>query len=224
MIQPAPVPLKALQRQLKALVDDLRDQSEAIPELRAWLREQHAGANGQRTGANFEEWREEQLDQAAVAWLLGTVFVRFCEDNKLISGVWLAGPDARTEAAVQAQTAYFIKEPTHNDRHWLLAAFRYLRELRATAGIFGGHNPIWFFPISGDAAADLLDFWRRGPGMRSFVDSELDTRFLGDLYQDLSQYARKRYALLQTPEFVEKFILDLTLTPSLAEYGLEDTR
>jgi hypothetical protein len=221
--QPAPVPLKALQRQLKTLVDDLREQSTAVPELRSWLESQYKAAIGHRTGATFEEWREEQLDQAAVAWLLGTVFVRFCEDNNLISGVWLAGPGGRTEAAVQAQTAYFMKEPAHNDRHWILASFSHMKDLSATAGIFDEHNPLWRFPISGDAAGILLDFWRRGAGVHSFVDDRLDTRFLGDLYQDLSEYARKRFALLQTPEFVEEFILDLTLKPSLAEYGLEET-
>jgi hypothetical protein len=219
-----PLPMKAFQRQLKLLVDDLREQSTVLPELQVLLDEQYAGAFGHRTGASFEEWREEQLDQAAVAWLLGTVFVRFCEDNELISGAWLAGPDGRTGAAVQAQTAYFLKEPKHNDRHWILAAFKHLRKLSATAGIFDDHNPVWNkFDISADAAAALLDFWRRGPGARSFVDEHLDTRFLGDLYQDLSEEARKRYALLQTPEFVEEFILDLTLTPSIADYGLEET-
>jgi hypothetical protein len=221
---PDPVPLKALQRQLKVLVDDLRVQSREVPDLRAWLDGQYQAARAsERTGATFEAWLEEQLDLAAVAWLLGSVFVRFCEDNDLISGVWLAGPDDRTDAAVQAQTAYFMKNPAHNDRHWILAAFTHLRELSATAGIFDEHNQVWRFPISGDAAAGLLDFWRRGVGVHSFVDDRLDTRFLGDLYQDLSQEARKRYALLQTPEFVEEFILDLTLTPSLAEYGLEET-
>lgn len=218
-----PVPLKDLRRQLRLLVDDLREQSTAVPELAGWLAEQHKRAYQHRTGASFEEWREEQLDQAAVAWLLGTVFVRFCEDNDLVAGGWLAGPGGRTETAAQAQTAYFLTEPRHNDRHWILAAFTHLRELPATAGIFDEHNPVWRFPLSGDAAAGLLDFWRRGPGARSFVDPALDTRFLGDLYQDLSEYARKRYALLQTPEFVEEFILDLTLTPSIDEYGLTET-
>ena len=224
MTQPEPVPLKALQRQLKALVDDLRAQSEAMPELTALLAAQYAGGTkGERTGATFEEWREEQLDQAAVAWLLGTVFVRFCEDNELVSGAWLAGPGERTEAAAQAQTAYFMANPRQNDRDWILQAFGHLRELGATKGIFDGHNPVWSFPISADAAGELLHFWRRGAGVHSFADSTLDTRFLGDLYQDLSEYARKRYALLQTPEFVEEFILDLTLTPSIAEYGLAET-
>lgn len=52
----------------------------------------------------------------------------------------------------------------------------------------------------------------------------LDTRFLGDLYQDISEAARKRYALLQTPEFVEEFILDRTLTPAIEEFGWREVR
>jgi hypothetical protein len=41
------------------------------------------------------------------------------------------------------------------------------------------------------------------------------------LYQDLSDYAKKTYALLQTPEFVEEFILDQTMEPALGERPLE---
>ena len=51
----------------------------------------------------------------------------------------------------------------------------------------------------------------------------LDTRFLGDLYQDLSDHARATYALLQTPEFVEEFILDRTFEPAVREFGLAAT-
>ena len=43
------------------------------------------------------------------------------------------------------------------------------------------------------------------------ADPELSTRFLGDLYQDISPHAKETYALLQTPVFVEEFILDRTL-------------
>ena len=51
-------------------------------------------------------------------------------------------------------------------------------------------------------------FWQQvdpGTGLlvHDFTDPEWDTRFLGDLYQDLSEATRKRYALLQTPEFVD---------------------
>ena len=49
-------------------------------------------------------------------------------------------------------------------------------------------------------------------------------RFLGDLYQDLSESARKKYALLQTPDFVEEFILDRTLDPALETFGLRGFR
>jgi hypothetical protein len=219
-----PTLLKALQKQLKVLVDDLRKQSETVPELRDLLRNQYEGARkGERTGASYEEWREDKLDEAAVAWLLGTVFVRFCEDNKLISGAWIAGPGEATEAAVQAQTAYFQRTKGKTDRDWILQGFEHLKQFAATAKLFDDRNPVWTHPISGDAATGLLHFWRRGAGVHSFTDDELDTRFLGDLYQDLSQHARKRYALLQTPEFVEEFILDLTLTPAIQEYGLEET-
>src|SRR5262249_13614071 len=42
--------------------------------------------------------------------------------------------------------------------------------------------------------------------------------------QDLSEAARKKYALLQTPVFVEEFILDRTLTPAIETFGLEKVK
>ena len=92
------------------------------------------------------------------------------------------------------------------------------------------HNPVWRHGISGDAARDLLAFWRAvdpDTGTLRITISPIldwDTRFLGDLYQDLSDEAKKRFALLQTPEFVEEFILGRTLTPALDEFGLADLR
>jgi hypothetical protein len=50
------------------------------------------------------------------------------------------------------------------------------------------------------------------------------TRFLGDLYQSLSESARKRFALLQTPDFIEEFILDRTLEPAVETFGFEVVR
>jgi hypothetical protein len=72
----------------------------------------------------------------------------------------------------------------------------------------------------------LLRFFQKinantGELIHEFTDHQWDTRFLGDLYQDLSEAARKKYALLQTPEFVEEFILDRTLDPAIEEFGLE---
>jgi hypothetical protein len=220
------IELKALQGQVKALVEDLRGQVAADPELRSGLVKEYEDAKaGQRTGGTFESWLEDPLDQAAVAWVLGCVFVRFCEDNGLVDGLWLGGPepDAPVERAVQNRQACLIANPRHNDRHWLREAFGYLRSLRATGKLFDDHNPVWRFGISGQAAEDLSDFFRRGDGLRSLRSPGLDTRFLGDLYQDLSARARQMYALLQTPVFVEEFILDRAFEPAYREFGLAGT-
>ncbi|MGI8845848.1 MAG: BREX-2 system adenine-specific DNA-methyltransferase PglX [Thermoleophilaceae bacterium] len=64
----------------------------------------------------------------------------------------------------------------------------------------------------------------RGAAARLLERRPRHKRFLGDLYQDLSEAAKKRYALLQTPEFVEEFILDRTLDPAIEEFGLDAVR
>jgi hypothetical protein len=94
------------------------------------------------------------------------------------------------------------------------------------------HNPLYQVPLSHDGARELVEFWRgrdeSGVLVHDFTDplnedgtEGWDTRFLGDLYQDLSEAARKTYALLQTPEFVEEFILDRTMNPAVREFGYE---
>src|SRR3546814_9323473 len=85
-------------------------------------------------------------------------------------------------------------------------------------------NPLFALPLSFEAARALLVFWQKvnpdtGALLHDFRDATLNTRFLGDLYQDLSEAARKRYALLQTPEFVEEFILERTLDPAIRTFG-----
>ncbi|RDI60274.1 BREX-2 system adenine-specific DNA-methyltransferase PglX [Nocardia pseudobrasiliensis] len=217
------IELKALQGQVKNLVEDLRMQVAAKDDLRAELRHEYADAkSADRVGVTFETWLDDVLDQAAVAWVLGCVFVRFCEDNRLVDRLWIGGPeeDASTERAMQAMQGYIIANPRDNDRHWLRQAFAHLQNLRATSKIFDKHNPVWRFDISAGAAEALSAFFRRGAGFRSLRSEHMDTRFLGDLYQDLSIHAQKKYALLQTPEFVEEFILDRTFTPALKEFGL----
>lgn len=91
------------------------------------------------------------------------------------------------------------------------------------------HNPVFRIGLSGDGAMLLLEFWQRvdpdtGLLIHDFCDPESATRFLGDLYQDLSESARKRYALLQTPVFVEEFILDRTFAPAIDEFGYREVR
>lgn len=99
----------------------------------------------------------------------------------------------------------------------------------ATAGLLAETNPLWQVGPSADGARALLDVWwdldeSSGELAFDFTDPGLDTRFLGDLYQDLSEHAKKTYALLQTPEFVESFILDRTLDPAIDEFGLDEVK
>ena len=223
--------LEDLKRLLKRLEDDLRERTAAVPEMADRLRvEYHAARDAGRTGAAYEAWREEVLTQAAAAWVLGSVFVRFMEDNTLVDGPLISGPGERRGRAADRQTLYFQSHPTDTDRDYLYDVFRTVGCLPAVAKLYDEmHNPVWAYGISGDAAKELIGFWRQvvpetGELVHSFTDAEWDTRFLGDLYQDLSETARKRYALLQTPAFVEAFILDRTLDPAIEELGLEKVR
>ncbi|MGA7496191.1 MAG: BREX-2 system adenine-specific DNA-methyltransferase PglX, partial [Isosphaeraceae bacterium] len=218
------------QKLLKKLEADLleRSQSTEIPEVGGQLRQEFEEATeAHRTAQSFEEWRSDAITQTAAAWVLSCVFVRFLEDNTLIDPPRIAGPGERLQRARDEHELYFRSHPTLNDRDYLIAVFDRLEEFPATTDVFGEHNPIRDLPnwLSGDAAGELLRFFQRidpntGALAHDFTDSTWDTRFLGDLYQDLSEEARKRYALLQTPVFVEEFILDRTLDPAIEEFGL----
>jgi hypothetical protein len=235
--------LADLKGQLKLLETDLRAQSDD-PEVK-WARElsaEHLVATERgRTALTWSVWRDGEVAQAAVAWLLASTFVRFCEDNRLLDGArtpaggharvpWITGPVGAEEGdrfarAVEHQTAYFESHPTANDRDWLRESFTVLASLPAGRGLVDpNHNPMWKADISAEAARTLLAFWRGvGDGgylVHDFTDPKFDTRFLGDLYQDLSVYAQKKYALLQTPVFVEEFILEQALEPAIMEFGL----
>ena len=152
------------------------------------------------------------------------------EDNDLVDAPLIAGPGERNARAADRQTLYFRSRPTDSDRDYLLDVFGEVARLPGISRLYDReHNPVWRRGISGDAARDLLAFWRTvdpdSAALRhDFTDPTWDTRFLGDLYQDLSEEAKKRFALLQTPEFVEEFILDRTLTPALDEFGLAGLR
>lgn len=233
MISP-PALLEDLKRLLGDVEADLRARSEnaTVPEIGERLRSEYDRAfAAKRTAATYEEWRADRLTQAAVAWLLSSVFVRFLEDNDLISPPRLAGPGGRLRQAQQSAEHYFLTQRDKTNRDYLLSVFDKLASLQGTAGLFGPHNALRDIPtwLSGDAAGRILEFFQKidsntGNLIYDFTDPDWGTRFLGDLYQDLSAYARQRYALLQTPHFVEHFLLDRTLEPAIAEFGLPGLR
>lgn len=221
--------LRDLQKLQRTLMSDLRTRSQEVPAIRQRLEAEYRGARDRgRTRETFEAWREAWLTQVSVAWVLATVFVRYLEDNDLIAEVWLAGQGERRRRAHDAFELYFRRHPTHSEREYLEHVFRTVARLPGCGDLLGEKsNPLWLAGPSGDACRELLAFWQEldphnpaeGALLRPLENPEGDSRFLGDLYQDLSEEARKRYALLQTPEFVESFILDRTLEPALAEFA-----
>jgi hypothetical protein len=227
----------------KSLLDDLkklvtkveadllaRSEDQNVPEIGARLTSEYNRARAaRRTAATYEEWRTDRITQAAVAWVLSCVFVRFLEDNDLITPPRIAGPGDRLSTARDSHQHFFTSRPRETDRDFLLSIFEELAALPGTADIFGPHNALREIPtwLSGDAAKDIIQFFQRidantGTLIHDFTDQAWDSRFLGDLYQDLSAFARERYALLQTPHFVEQFLLDRTLEPALDEFGLTE--
>lgn len=215
---------------LKALVlrveDDLRRRLAEDANLTKQWQDEHREANkAERSAAAWETFRDDRLTQAAVSWVLTTVFIRFCEDNALLSPVWVAGPPERRQEALDAENAFFREFPTLTYREWIGQGIKHLTALPATKGLVAPPAALNLIAPSGDMAGEVLQFWRRrtsdGELVHDLRDESLSTRFLGDLYQDLSEYAKKTFALLQTPVFVEEFILDQTLTPALTERPLE---
>lgn len=229
--------LNDLKQQVKAAETDLSQQVKAVTEVGTRLRAEYERARKLgRTAATWNSWLDERVTQVAVAWVLGTVFVRFCEDNHLIPEPYLTAPeDDRRDLALVRFEDYVSTSDDPTYRGWLETAFEELGAGQAGRLLFDKkHNPLFQIPLSHDGARDLVDFWRardeEGVLVHDFTDpleedgdgtKGWDTRFLGDLYQDLSEAARKTYALLQTPEFVEEFILDRTMTPAVREFGYE---
>ncbi|MFE2496151.1 BREX-2 system adenine-specific DNA-methyltransferase PglX [Streptomyces scopuliridis] len=212
-------------------VDQIRAAESVAGQLRA---EYDEAFKLGRTAATWSSWLDERVTQVAVAWVLGTVFVRFCEDNRLIPEPYLTGAEGERRDLAEARYAQYVDEdadPTY--RGWLERAFGELGAGQAGKLLFDrDRNPLFQIPLSHDGARALVEFWRErsdgedGKLLHDFTDplnadgtEGWDTRFLGDLYQDLSEAARKTYALLQTPEFVEEFILDRTMGPVVRELG-----
>ncbi|MFE3496124.1 BREX-2 system adenine-specific DNA-methyltransferase PglX [Streptomyces sp. NPDC059175] len=230
--------LNDLKQQVKAVETDLGRQVRALGDVGARLRAEYDQARKLgRTAATWNAWLDERVTQVAVAWVLGSVFVRFCEDNRLIPEPYLTGPDDdRRELAESRYDAYVESDEDPTYRGWLEKAFEELGQGQAGRLLFDKrHNPLYQVPLSHDGARDLVEFWRgrdeAGVLVHDFTDplnedgtEGWDTRFLGDLYQDLSEAARKTYALLQTPEFVEEFILDRTMNPAVREFGYEELK
>ena len=166
----APLNAKGLLEDLKKLLVKIeadllaRSSSADVPEIGARLRTEYDRARAsKRTAATFEEWRTDRITQAAVGWVLSSVFVRFLEDNDFFGPPRIAGPDDSLVIARGSHEHFFTSRPRDTDREFLLSIFDELQKLPGTSGIFGAHNALREIPgwLSGDAAKEILKFFQR---------------------------------------------------------------
>lgn len=237
--------LPDLRKLVKDLTEDLLEHGSKVPATAAKLQAEYKQYHdGGRISQSFEEWREDYVEQVAVAWVIACIFVRFIEDNELINEGYIAGEGDRGKLAEGNYTIYFRHHPHDSDREYLKHVFEEIGKLPAAAEIFAkDKNPLWAVDPSGDAARTIIKFFQEpnpelgglkrsfrttrvtvSPIVEVYQDLAPQARFLGDLYQDLSEHAQKKYALKQTPEFIQQFILDRTLTRAIDEFGLKGLR
>ncbi len=213
--------LAATRPVLKTLQADLLARADGSASLVSALRARwNAETEAHRTADVFEVWRRNLVGQVAAAWLLSVVFVRTLEDRGLLDRNRIAGP-----GALDSQQQFLQLAPYLSERDYLLLVFRELTRLPAAAAMFDArHSLVWLLAPSAEGAKALLGLFRTPEAdAPAFRFGQSDTRFLGDLYQDLDEDVRARYALLQTPDFIESFILDRTLERSIEEFGLDAT-
>ena len=142
----SPKLLTDLQREVTRLHTDLRARCDAEPSADAPLKSAYDAARaGQRTALTYKAWREEELTNVAVAWVLACVFIRFLEDNGLVETLHLAGPDAAGLTRARDQQIVFFREfPGLSEREYLHHVFTEIGRLPGLADLFDRrHNPLW---------------------------------------------------------------------------------
>ena len=180
-----------LAKLVRLLHDDLRKRCDAIAEVDQGLQADHARARtAERTSESFAAWREVYLNQVAAAWVIASLFLRFLEDNAFLEEIWLAGEGPSRAQADERHSAFFRTHPDLNDRDYFYFVFDQLASQPGCQELFGReHTPLWKVGLTGDGAKKLREFWRQideTTGRLTRDLTGLDTRFLGDLYQNLS--------------------------------------
>lgn len=175
----------------------------------------------EKVGDAFDLWTDLLSRRAAVLWVLKSLYVRALEDRGLLRpGRILDG---------ESEQLFAHLAPNLGPTAYLRWVFRDLAT--GTTGLpeLFAPQPAELGTVPDALSRKLFDLWRSkdldsGAVRYRFDDEHFDGRLLGDLYQDLDPVVKKRYALLQTPDFVLDFILDETLTPAIAEFGIETVR
>lgn len=199
--------LKALQKLHKPIAKDLLERCRADGPLADRM---HRRFLADEVGGDEDEWLKLACARGAVQLLLRSVYVRVLEDLGLLEPWRLRGQGGFD--------AFHALAPRLGRRSFLRWVFRDLANDFPALFTSGDDEPGLPAEPLCDALWELWHEQRDGALAYDWRDGDFDSRFLGDLYQDLDASVRKRYAMLQTPDFVERYILDHTLTPALAAF------
>ncbi len=174
----------------------------------------------EQVGEAFDLWTDLLSRRASVLWVLKSLYLRILEDRGLL----------QPRRILDAEDELFRHlAPNLGPTAYLRWVFRDLASARGGLPELFAPQPAELAVVPDALSQRLIDFWRSknpdtGELLYRFDDEHFDSRLMGDLYQDLDPVVKKRYALLQTPDFVLDFILDETLTPAIAEWGVENVR
>ncbi len=176
--------------------------------LKAWLKAQHQAAE---TGGGQAEFLKMVAGRSAVQLILRLLYTRALEDLGLLEPIRIRGQ--------RGLRLFRDLAPSLGIREYFQWIFRDLAtDFPALFSPREDELPLPDEPL----CQALWDLWHLEDGCGNLCydwsEGEFESRFLGDLYQDLDQDVRKRYALLQTPDFIEHYILDHTLTPAMAAF------
>jgi len=177
--------------------------------------------------AAFTTWLDRWCRQAAIQFILRILFLRVLEDRDLLGVTRLRTTDGQKMWAQLTRNlglAHYVQWCFWDAAHLL-------------PDLFGPNDYDLVLPDDEPVQRFLDDVWRRpdpnrqgwlrfdfrpdparGPGLSEAEGDEgFQTRFIGDLYQELDAEIRDRYALLQTPHFISQFILEQTLLKRFEE-------
>jgi hypothetical protein len=208
-----------------------------IEDSARWLARLHAIYEGEGAGEDFATWLDRWCRQAAIQFILRVLFLRVLEDRDLLGAIRIRNTDGQrmwAELTRNLGAAHYVQWCGWDAAHLL-------------PDLFGPTDYDLVLPDDDLAQRFLDDVWRRPDPNRSgwlrfdfrpmppsgrppdegrWVGGEGDegfqTRFIGDLYQELDAEMRERYALLQTPHFISQFILEHTLLERFKEKGFRE--
>jgi len=200
--------LKPIHRKLEA---DLAERLRLDGELRR-LVEERCQKLSKEQGVLISE--DLYVHNSATVYALKGLFLKVAEDYGLF-------PRGGRKVAMRGDLFRYLRElgPRLTWADYLEYAIRDIAYLPMAYDLFKetGYESI---PPSDEMARVLLDTVAELGDLR-----DLDTRALGDLYENLmDQEERKRLGYYTTPDFIIEFLLDRTLEPAVEEFGAGDLR